>query len=197
MSTRLVTLATFDSAAEAHIAWNALRSTGNQAELNDENVVRMWWSGAIPLSGIKMTVTESNVRRLIENVGPLVGVDPNDDAPLTEEETDRQALETGTDEVELPRDKTDDCTEELHEGETTSEPIDREQAAWRTFMNDWLSMFLRPLEFVAFYIHLLAASGTGPPLSRLGRVRLFVAAAAVALALVLAIHLYAPSLGSF
>jgi hypothetical protein len=192
MSSRLVTLATFDTIPEAHIALNSLRSAGIRAELSDENVVGLWWTAANAVSGIKVNVLEEDVPRAMEVIGPLVGVD----VPVSEEELTRQALAGKPDADDPEPDQTPDPEPNTPTQESAPEPIDREKAAWRAFVIGWFGIVLCPLAFLALYFLLQAAFGTGPPLSRLGRVRLFVATATVATALFIAFSL-SPCLGTF
>lgn len=186
MSSRLVTLATFDTVPEAHLALNALTDAGIRADLNDENVVGNLWHVANAVSGIKLVVHEQDVERAMAVIAQLPSVNVGSETPISEEELTRQALAEAADPDDPPPVDEPAEPESSPPAETVAEPIDREKAAWRAFVIGWLGVGICPLAFLALYFLLQAAFGTGPPLSRLGRIRLFVAACTVALGLVMA-----------
>ena len=65
MAGRLVTIATFDQAAQARLAENALKEAGIQAAVSDETLVAMDWllSGAV--GGVKVQVWEEDAERAV------------------------------------------------------------------------------------------------------------------------------------
>lgn len=186
MSSRLVTLATFDTVPEAHLALNALTEAGIRADLNDENVTGNLWHVANATSGIKLVVREEDAERALAVVGRLSSVNVAGEVPIDEEELTRQALAEAADPDDPPPVDEPAEPEPPPTAETVAEPVDREKAAWRAFVIGWLGVGICPLAFLALYFLLQAAFATGPPLSRLGRIRLFVAACTVALSLVMA-----------
>jgi hypothetical protein len=60
MSKRLVTIATFDQAAQARLAQNALEAKGIKAMVSDENLVAMDWLLANAVGGVKVQVWEED-----------------------------------------------------------------------------------------------------------------------------------------
>lgn len=181
MNDRLVTVATFDTAPEAHIALNALRDAGVWANLNGENTVGNLWSLANADSGIKLVVREADAAQALEVIGPLASVRRGERA-VSDEELERQALEAEPEEGELPPpDEPAPLSLTVASSPTVDEPpIDRDKYAWRAFWMAWLGLACWPLWFYGLYLLLRAGFGPGE-LSRLGRIRLWVA---VAIALV-------------
>jgi hypothetical protein len=180
MSSNLVVLATFETIPEAHIARNALIEAGIPAELSDENTGGLWWTVANALSGIKLSVLESDYQRAIAIVGPLVGMDDASQTPIRDEELTRQALaETGeeAEEGESPDEPPTTPTASTPEppARDAPQPIDREKAARLAFVFGWVGIAIFPLAFLAMDRLLNAALNSGQPRTRLGRVRLFVA----------------------
>ncbi|GAB4352492.1 MAG: hypothetical protein Kow006_17070 [Gammaproteobacteria bacterium] len=62
----MITIATFDTMPDAHIALGRLRAEGIDARLADEHLVQTDWLYAIAVGGIKLQVAESEVPRARE-----------------------------------------------------------------------------------------------------------------------------------
>lgn len=179
MNDPLVTIATFDTTAEAHIALNALQDAGVWANLSGEHTVGNFWSLANADSGIKLVVREADAGRALEVIGPLASVRTGERF-VSDEELERQALEAVPEDGEEP--PLEPAPMPTPSSDLTAEPpIDRDKYAWRAF---WLAVFgigCWPFAFLAMYMFLRAALGPGE-LTRLGRVRLWAAAGVVSLA---------------
>src|SRR5436309_3053264 len=89
MGTRLVTIATFDQAAQARLAQNALREAGIQAAVSDESLIAMDWLLSNAVGGVKVQVREEDAEKAVgvlerefgangELLGPAERVDPEE-----------------------------------------------------------------------------------------------------------------------
>lgn len=58
-----ITVATFDTSPEAHIAMGRLRAEGIDCHLADEHLVQTDWLYSIAVGGIKLQVTPDQVAR--------------------------------------------------------------------------------------------------------------------------------------
>src|SRR5687767_857231 len=87
MSRKLVTIATFDQAAQARLAENALTAAGIQATAGDETLVAMDWLLSNAVGGVKVQVWEEDADRAVgvletefgahgEGLGPAAAPDP-------------------------------------------------------------------------------------------------------------------------
>ncbi len=56
----MITIATFDTMPDAHIALGRLRAEGIDARLADEHLVQTDWLYAIAVGGIKLQVSEND-----------------------------------------------------------------------------------------------------------------------------------------
>ncbi|ROR34243.1 putative signal transducing protein [Inmirania thermothiophila] len=63
MSDELVTVATFDTMPDAHIALGRLRAEGIEAVLADEHLVQTDWLYGIAVGGIKLRVRAADAAR--------------------------------------------------------------------------------------------------------------------------------------
>lgn len=59
----MITIATFDTMPDAHIALGRLRAEGIEARLADEHMVQTDWLYAIAVGGIKLQVDEADAER--------------------------------------------------------------------------------------------------------------------------------------
>ena len=59
--TRKITIATFDTMPDAHIALGRLQAAGIDGWLADENLVQTDWLYSIAVGGIKLQVEESDI----------------------------------------------------------------------------------------------------------------------------------------
>lgn len=59
----MITIATYDTMPDAHIALGRLRAEGIEAHLADEHLVQTDWLYAIAVGGIKLQVAASDVDR--------------------------------------------------------------------------------------------------------------------------------------
>ncbi len=65
MNDALITIATFDTLPDAHIALGRLRAAGIDAYLADENLVQTDWLYSIAVGGIKLRVREDDAELAI------------------------------------------------------------------------------------------------------------------------------------
>jgi hypothetical protein len=74
---QLITIATFDTMPDAHIALGRLRAEGIDGVLADEHLVQTDWLYSIAVGGIKLRVPEEQVERALE----ILGSDYSQDLP--------------------------------------------------------------------------------------------------------------------
>ena len=65
----MVTIATFDTMLDAHIALGRLQAEGIEAVLADEHLVQTDWLYAIAVGGIKLQVAEADAPYAVEVLG--------------------------------------------------------------------------------------------------------------------------------
>ena len=110
----LVTVATFDNAVAARLAFNHVREAGLPAVLSDENTVATDWLLSNAIGGIKVQVNSKDVtraRQLIDDHQRQTEAADGEPAPLTDEmngeSLDALALASGPDDVLSEEDGTD------------------------------------------------------------------------------------------
>ena len=170
MSTRLVTVATFDMPHKAELAKIALEEVGIRAEVNDREIVAMDWLLLNAVGGIKVQVAEADAERALRAIEPFTrpGVF---EQPVSDEELERQALAAPTeDEVRA----SEAAANSGRDPEAADPGSDRERSATRALW--WMvgGVFCTPAWAVGLYYLLTAAFSSGP-LSASGRINLRVA----------------------
>ena len=144
MSRQLMTIATFATAEEAHLARNVLRNEGVVAYLDAENV-----AGALGLPGslmceVKLQVAEGDAQRATEVLAQEASLPPDNALPATEDS-----------------DKEEGCEEEV----APDDPM-----AWRAFLTAMVGVPLVPPLLHLYSAWLLARIVyRGFRLSRAGR----------------------------
>jgi hypothetical protein len=147
----LVTVASFDDAVSARLAFNHLREAGLPAVLMDENTVAMDWLLSNAIGGIKIQVNPKDAtaaRQLIDDhERQRAGADTGS-APLFGEADEKslaaQALAA----------RPDDAVGDEDEPDVEEEPprSTREQLAVYAFRGALLGILLLPLEFYVLYL---------------------------------------------
>ncbi|VTS03873.1 Uncharacterized protein OS=Vibrio orientalis CIP 102891 = ATCC 33934 GN=VIA_002736 PE=4 SV=1: DUF2007 [Gemmata massiliana] len=201
MAGRLVTIARFDLAGQAHIARNALDAAGIKAVITDEAIVAMDWLLSNAVGGIKVQVLEEDADRALAVLEQALGSDEPDE-PVDEEALAAEAEAAGAEEQdELPTPKTL-LAPELPAPPVASPtsierpPRSREDYARSLLFIAWIGLAFPPVWFVALYFFFNAAFGSGP-LSPRGRYNLLVGSLVVCPGAVLAWMLCAGFSGAF
>ena len=171
MGKRLVTIATFDQAAQARLAKNVLDDAGIQSTVNDESIVAMDWLLSNAVGGVKVQVWEEDAERAVVALEEKLGADGEGfHSPITPEELAAEA------EAAIPE-----------EGEETEAPAlvgtigpiepevttNRDDYARRSAFAGILGLIIPPVAAFAVYLFLNGALGEGT-LSPRGRLNLFV-----------------------
>jgi hypothetical protein len=171
MGTRLVTIATFDQAAQARLAQNALREAGIQVAVSDEAIVAMDWLLSNAVGGIKVQVREEDAERAVTVLERDLG--PGTDGEVDEEQLAAEAEAAAPeDEPEPPARPTPALAAPPEEVPPIAHGS-RENYARRLFFAAWLGLVVPPVAFFALYLFLNAAFGEGE-LSPRGRYNLLV-----------------------
>jgi hypothetical protein len=160
MAGRLVTVATFDQVAQAHIAKNALEDAGIKAMIADENTVGMLWSVATAIGGVKVQVLEEDAETALAVLERELGPDealPDDPPELAEHD------QLKSDEQPQPAEGQANTASQEEYPHT-----ERDEYARRLFFMAWLGLVIFPVAFIAFYFlaNALLGKGTLNPRSR-------------------------------
>jgi hypothetical protein len=174
MGTRLVTIATFDQAAQARLAQNALREAGIQAAVSDETLIAMDWLLSNAVGGVKVQVREEDAERAVGVLELEFGANGDGLGPggVAPEVLAAAAVSTPpeTGEHDRPEPAADPS-------EPTSIPAvtpgSREDDARRMVFTAVLGLVFPPVAGYALYLFLNAAFGEGE-LSERGRYNLWV-----------------------
>lgn len=172
MPGRLVTLATFDTVAQAYIAKGELEAVGIRAFVTDEETVGMLWHAAAALGGVKVQVAEEDAERADALLAEYFGSadDGPGDGPTAEEQALALPREGGVAHDDGPAEPAEPTAPAAAGGPP---PGYREECARRLFFVAWLGLAFPPLIFYAFYLMLNAVLGAGD-LSPRGRLNALV-----------------------
>jgi hypothetical protein len=192
MGTRLVTIATFDQAAQARLAQNALQEAGIQAAVSDEAIVAMDWLLSNAVGGIKVQVREEDAERAVAVLERDLG--PGADGEMDEEQLAAEAEAARADEAGAPASATPAAVATAEEAPPVA-PGSREDYARRLFFAAWIGLAFPPFAFYALYLFLNAAFGEGELTPR-GRYNLFVGGLVMAPWPLLVLLMIAWNLGS-
>jgi hypothetical protein len=147
----LVTVATFDDAVSARMAFNYVREASLRAVLSDENTVTMDWLLSNAIGGIKVQVNSKDVARayqlLEDHQRQRAGADTEPERLLDEideESMAAEAIASGQADVVIEEEEPDLEEEPL--------PSTREQFASRAFRGALLGILLPPLELYVLYL---------------------------------------------
>jgi hypothetical protein len=193
MAGQLVTIATFDQAAQAHVAKNVLEAAGIPAAISDEETVSMLWSVSTAVGGVKIKVLAEDADRALAVLDKELG--PEDSTVDPEEfaaEAEAAAPEEGAEPITAPEPSPAAPPADARDGT----PSARDEYARRVFFTAWLGVFLLPVALFALYLFLRAACGSGP-LSARGRFNLFVGGAVMAPAVAISSTTCAGMFGAF
>jgi Putative prokaryotic signal transducing protein len=187
MAGKLVTIARFDLAGQAHIAKNALEAVGIKSVLADEQTVAMDWLLSNAIGGIKVQVLEEDAERAVTALEVSLGSDePVDEdtmaaeAEAAEKEEIGELSEPAAPQAHAPPTPAGIGTEEGLAGK----PSERDDYARRLFLTSVFAVVVPPLWFYAIYLFLNAAFGEGP-ISERGRTKLIHGGAILSVGLLL------------
>jgi len=184
MSSRLVTIATFDEPAKARLAQNALKDAAIQSVVADETLVSMDWLLSQAVGGVKVQVREEDSDRAVAALEGAFGKDGSglESAPVDIDQLTAEA-EAETPEEEPPR------LEDGEEREPSYAPESREDYVRRMVFAAMLGLFFPPVAFYALYLFLNAAFGEGE-LSTRGRLHLWIGGAMMLAGLLFVLFLF-------
>jgi hypothetical protein len=165
MAGKLVTIARFDLAGQAHIAKNALEAVGIKSVLADEQTVAMDWLLSNAIGGIKVQVLEEDAERAVTALEESLG----SDEPVDEETMAAEAEATETEEHDEPSEPVAPQADPppppagigTEEG-PAGKPSERDDYARRLFLTSVFAVVVPPLWFYSIYLFLNAAFGEGP-----------------------------------
>jgi hypothetical protein len=190
---RLVTVVTFDQAAQAQLAKNALDEEGIQAAVSDETLVAMDWLLSNAVGGVKVQVWEEDAERAVAVLEKKLGEQGEWSGPVSPEELAAAAEAATPDkgeepEPERPATPTPTETTPAPVSDAVHRPSERDDYARRAVFTAILGVCLMstsvvflPLGlvwmfvvFYAVYLNLNASFGEGELSSR-GRLNATVA----------------------
>jgi hypothetical protein len=171
MRRRLVTIATFDQAAQARLAENALKDAGILAAVNDESLVAMDWLLSNAVGGVKVQVWEEDAEQAVAVLDRKFGEGGQGlGNAVSIEELTAQA------ELEEPEEPIEEAAPETPSAATAELSSDsRENYSRRLVFAGMLGIIFPPVAAYAVYILLNAVFGEGPLSSR-GRFNIWVGA---------------------
>jgi hypothetical protein len=155
MTGQLVTVATFDQPAEAHVAKNVLETAGIRAVVTDEQTAGMLWAIAPALSGAKVQVMEGDAERALAILEKELGADGGDevDPEQLAAEAEAAAPEEGVGPPPAPTPAPPADAERL--------PSERDGYAQWFVLVACFGLAIPLVWFYAFYLFLNAAFGAG------------------------------------
>jgi hypothetical protein len=164
MAGKLVTIARFDLAGQAHIAKNALEAAGIRSVLADEQIVAMDWLLSNAVGGIKVQVLEEDAERAVAMLDGALGSDEQVDEETMAAEAEAAEKE-GTDEMSEPV-APSTAAPTTPEGTAAEEGptamlSERDDYARRFFFAAFFGLIVPLLWFYAIYLFLNAAFGPG------------------------------------
>jgi hypothetical protein len=152
MAGRLVTVATFDSAPQAHVAKGALEAAGIQASVTEEIAGSLFGPATVAMGGIKVLVREEYEER-----ARTILDETFEDEPLDEEDLADEAEAAEREDDDEPPAPTPAS------GEGPEPPTsERDEYARRLLLAAVISLLIPPVWFYALYLFLNAAFGPGP-----------------------------------
>ncbi|QJW96488.1 putative signal transducing protein [Frigoriglobus tundricola] len=172
MAGKLVTIATFDQAAKARLAQNALEAAGIKAAVADETIVQMDWLLGDAVGWVKVQVMDEDADRAVAVLEEALGAE---DEPVDQEALAAEAEGAGAEADVEPKPPLAPRPAAPVPSSTDAEvepPLsERDQYARRLFLAAMFGLVIPLLWFYAVYLFLNAAFGPGP-LSARGRNKL-------------------------
>jgi Putative prokaryotic signal transducing protein len=165
---RLVTIASFDTIPQAHLARNELESAGIRAVITDEETTGMLWHFANALGGAKVQVRDEDAERAVAILEERFRENESepDDAPTLDEQALSEPREDGGSEPSQASE-----TPPEPNVEESSDSNRREADAKNLVLVAWLGILVPPIAFYALYMLGRVVFGRGP-LTRQGRINL-------------------------
>jgi Putative prokaryotic signal transducing protein len=162
MNQKLVTIATFDQAAKARLAQNALAEAGIRAAVADEATVAMDWLLGNAIGWIKLQVLEEDAERAVAELERTFGEQGEKLGSVDPEALDKEALESES-EYDSPveeafREEPSSTPSQDHVEETRTE---REQFARRAFHAALFGLLMPVILFYAIYLLQVVAFSEG------------------------------------
>lgn len=161
---RIVTVARFDQAGQAHVAKNALEAAGIRAVIADETVVSMDWFLSNAVGGIKVQVLEEDAERAVAALEAALG---SEGEPLDEDALAAEAEAMSAEHPdEQPSASSGPPSGVFPSVATMVEPgrrvSERDQYARRFLLAALFGLVMPPLWFYAIYLFFTAVFGDGP-----------------------------------
>ena len=164
MAGKLVTIARFDLAGQAHIAKNALEAAGIKSVLADEQTIAMDWLLSNAIGGIKVQVLEEDAERAVTALEESLGSDETvDEETMTAAAVaaEKEDIDAPLEPIAPPSDSPPTLAGTDTEESAAGKPSERDEYARRLFLTSVFSVLVPPLWFYAIYLFLNAAFGEG------------------------------------
>lgn len=164
MAGKLVTIARFDLAGQAHIAKNALEAAGIKSVLADEQTIAMDWLLSNAIGGIKVQVLEEDAERAVTALEESLGSDETvDEETMTAAAVaaEKEDIDAPLEPIAPPSDSSPTLAGTDTEESAAGKPPERDEYARRLFLTSVFSVLVPPLWFYAIYLFLNAAFGEG------------------------------------
>jgi hypothetical protein len=148
MAGKLVTIARFDLAGQAHIAKNALEAAGIKSVLADEQTIAMDWLLSNAIGGIKVQVLEEDAERAVTALEESLGSDePVDEETMTAvaEAAEKEDIDEPPEPTVPPFDAPPSPAGTDTEESSAGKPSERDEYARRLFLTSVFSVLVPPL----------------------------------------------------
>ncbi|AWM37695.1 hypothetical protein GobsT_42920 [Gemmata obscuriglobus] len=157
MAGKLVTIATFEQGARAHLARGVLEEAGIRATVTDEAVVTMDWLLGGAVGWVKVQVLEEDADRAVAVLEETLGAEtgPVDEAALAAE------AEAAGEADAAERPQPEPVAIVPIDAAGAQPPSERDEYARRAFLAAFFGLIVPLLWFYALYLFLNAAFGTG------------------------------------
>lgn len=153
MHQKLVTIATFDQAAKARLAQNALEEAGIRAAVADEATVAMDWLLGNAIGWIKVQVLEDAAERAVKELERTFGEEGERLDSVDPEQLAHEALESDREEDSPAEEAFREQPASISVPEADEElRTEREQVARRAFLAAIFGLLVPLLLFYAIYL---------------------------------------------
>jgi len=159
---KLVTIATFDQAAKARLAQNALAEAGIRAAVADETTVAMDWLLGNAIGWIKLQVLEVDAERAVAELERTFGEEGEKLGSVDPEALDKEALESES-EYDSPAEEAfrEAPSSTLAADDVEEVRTEREQFARRAFQSALFGLLMPVILFYAIYLLQVVAFSAG------------------------------------
>lgn len=156
MQPKLVTIATFDSPMQAHIARNRLEAAGIVAVISNESIAGNAWHLTVAVGGVQLHVRADDVEAALQVLDEQVSIELGNTNAIDSEHTENGATEFEQEYFEYDEEEDEEDQDEV--ASTTSSDLSETEAdrlARRAFRAALLGVLFLPLQLYSYWLLLL------------------------------------------